>query len=79
MDTYIEPAFRRIEGVGNVELWGTPDKQVLVEMDQDRMRSHDINMFQAVNDLRSQNVTVPGGWIVEGGKKKDLPALGGPL
>lgn len=76
MDTYIEPAFRRIEGVGNVELWGTPDKQVLVEMDQDRMRSHDINMFQAVNDLRSQNVTVPGGWIVEGGKKIYLRSVG---
>ncbi len=76
MDTYIEPAFRRIEGVGNVELWGSPDKQVLVEMDQDRMRSHDINMFQAVNDLRSQNVTVPGGWIVEGGKKIYLRSVG---
>lgn len=76
LDTYIEPAFRRIEGVGNVQLWGTPSKQVLVEVDQDRMRSHDINMFQTVNDLRSQNVVVPGGWIVEGGKKIYLRSVG---
>ena len=27
MNAYIEPAFRRIEGVKR-ELWGTPDKQV---------------------------------------------------
>ncbi len=76
LDTYIEPALRRIEGVGNVEQWGTPSKQVLVEVDQDKLRSHGINMFQTVNDLRSQNLTVPGGWIIEGGKKIYLRSMG---
>ena len=76
LDTYVEPALSRIEGVGNVEIWGMSNKQVLVEMDQDKMSSHGINMFQAVNDLNSQNVTVPGGWIVEGGKKIYLRSVG---
>ena len=76
LDTYVEPALSRIEGVGNVEIWGMSDKQVLVEMDQDKMSSHGINMFQTVNDLRSQNVIVPGGWIVEGGKKIYLRSVG---
>jgi hydrophobic/amphiphilic exporter-1 (mainly G- bacteria), HAE1 family len=76
IETYIEPALRRIDGVGNVETWGTMDKMVLVELDQNKVRSHDVNIFETVNELRSQNLTVPGGWIIEGGKKIYLRSMG---
>ncbi|MGY8825907.1 MAG: efflux RND transporter permease subunit [Candidatus Latescibacterota bacterium] len=76
IDTYIDPALRRIDGVGNVEVWGTEGKMVLVELDQSKVRSHDVNIFETVNELRSQNVTVPGGWIIEGGKKIYLRSMG---
>jgi len=76
IETYIEPALRRIDGVGNVETWGTAGKMVLVELDQNKVRSHGVNTFQMVNELRSQNLTVPGGWIIEGGKKIYLRSMG---
>ena len=76
LETYVEPALRRIEGVGNVELWGTEDKQVLIEMDQDKVRGHGVNMFQLVGSLRSQNITLPGGWVKEGGKKIYVRSIG---
>jgi len=76
LDTYVEPALRRIDGVGNVETWGTHDKQVLIELDQEKVRGHNVNVYQTVSVLRSQNITVPGGFVKEGGRKIYVRSLG---
>ena len=76
IDTYVEPALRRVDGVGNIEFWGSPSKQVIVELDQGKVRGHRISVFEALNSLRSQNLTVPGGWVIEGGKKIYVRSVG---
>ena len=76
IDTYVEPALRRVDGVGNIELWGTPRKEVIVELDRDKVSSHRINVFEALNSLRAQNLTAPGGWVIEGGKKIYVRSVG---
>ncbi len=69
IDTYLEPAMRRVDGVGNVDIWGSRSREVLVELDQGKVRGHGVNVYDAVQSLRDQNLTVPGGWVIEGGKK----------
>ena len=76
IDTYVEPALRRVDGVGNIELWGSPSKQVIVELDKGKVRGHGINVFDALTSLRAQNLTVPGGWVIEGGKKIYVRSVG---
>ena len=76
IETYVEPALRRVDGVGNIELWGTPSKEVIVELDRDKVSSHRINVFEALNSLRAQNLTAPGGWVIEGGKKIYVRSVG---
>ena len=76
IDTYVEPTLRRVDGVGNIEFWGSPSKQVIVELDQGKVRGHRISVFEALNSLRSQNLTVPGGWVIEGGKKIYVRSVG---
>ena len=76
IDAYVEPALRRVNGVGNIELWGSPSKQVIVELDQSRVHGHRINVFEVLNSLRAQNLTVPGGWVIEGGKKIYVRSVG---
>ena len=76
IDTYMEPALRRVDGVGNVDVWGSRSKQVLVELDQGKVRGHGVNVFDAVTSLREQNLTVPGGWVIEGGKKIYVRSVG---
>ena len=76
IDTYVEPALRRVDGVGNIELWGSISKQVIVELDRGKVRGHQINVFDALNSLRAQNLTVPGGWVIEGGKKIYVRSVG---
>ena len=36
----LQPALQRIEGVGNVSMWGIQSRQVQVELLDDRLRSH---------------------------------------
>ena len=76
IDTYVDPALRRVDGVGNIDFWGSPSKQVIVELDQGKVRGHRISVFEALNSLRSQNLTVPGGWVIEGGKKIYVRSVG---
>lgn len=76
IDTYVEPALRRVDGVGNVEIWGSRSKEVLVELDQGKVRGHGIDLFETVSSLRDQNLTVPGGWVIEGGKKIYVRSVG---
>ena len=76
IENHIDPALRRVKGVGNIQVWGSTSRQVLVELDQGRTRGHGINPYEAVTALRKQNLTMPGGWVIEGGKKIYVRSIG---
>ena len=69
LETYVQPVLQRVEGVGNVEIWGGRRKHLRIEMDQDRIRSHNIDVGRVVGQISGQNFTMPGGSVLEGGKK----------
>jgi HAE1 family hydrophobic/amphiphilic exporter-1 len=69
MENFVKPALQRIEGVGNVDIWGLQSRQVQVELIDERLRSHRIDPAQMLAMLRGQNLTEPGGYVVEAGKK----------
>jgi hydrophobic/amphiphilic exporter-1 (mainly G- bacteria), HAE1 family len=59
----------RIDGVARVDIWGSDEREVLVELDIEKMRTRGVNHFQLVRALRSDNFTLAGGFVREGGKK----------
>jgi HAE1 family hydrophobic/amphiphilic exporter-1 len=44
MDNFIKPALQRIEGVGNVDIHGIQSREVQIELLDDRLRSHRIDV-----------------------------------
>ncbi|HIL09848.1 MAG TPA: efflux RND transporter permease subunit, partial [Candidatus Latescibacteria bacterium] len=60
----------------NVQLWGLQSKEVLVELDQGKVRGHGVNVLETISNLRDQNLTLPGGWVIEGGKKIYVRSVG---
>lgn len=76
MENFVKPALQRIEGVGNVDMWGIQSRQVQVELLDDRLRSHRIEPAQMVAALRAQNLTQSGGYVFEAGKKIYVRSLG---
>ena len=75
-ETLIAPAFRRVEGVGNVEINGIRSKEIQVELIEERIRSHRIDPNRMMNIMRTQNFSLPNGFIVEGGRKVYVRSVG---
>jgi hydrophobic/amphiphilic exporter-1 (mainly G- bacteria), HAE1 family len=76
MENFVKPALQRIEGVGNVDIWGLQSRQVQVELIDERLRSHRIEPAQMIATLRGQNLTQSGGYVFDGGKKIYVRSLG---
>lgn len=76
LENFVKPAIQRIEGVGNVEIWGVQGREVQLELLDDRLRSHRIDVPQMLSALRAQNFALSGGYVYEAGKKIYVRSLG---
>ncbi len=76
MENFIKPVLQRIEGVGNVEIHGIQSREVQIELLDERLRSHRIDVSQMLGNLRNQNFAISGGYVVDGGRKIYIRSLG---
>ena len=76
LDTYVRPALQRIDGVGTVELHGGTAKQIHIELDQDKVRTHRVNAWEIGRSVSKSNVTIPSGHVYEGGQKILVRSVG---
>lgn len=72
----IVPRIQRIEGVANVEIRGMDERQVLVELDMERMRAHHLDFFNLARSLRTNNANVSAGTVIDAGKKYTVRVIG---
>ena len=88
----IEPRLLRLSGVANVVIDDLDEKQLIVELDRERLESHGISLAQLGFQLRENNVSLSLGRVAEGGQRymarlvsefdraeqiADLPLMGG--
>jgi HAE1 family hydrophobic/amphiphilic exporter-1 len=76
LEHFVKPALQRIEGVGNVEIFGIQGREVQVELLDERLRSHRIDVSQMVATLRNQNFALSAGYVYDSGKKVYVRSLG---
>lgn len=76
IDNFVKPALQRIEGVGNVEIWGIQTRNVFIDLIEERLRAHRIDVAAMINTLRNQNFALSGGYVMEGGRKIYVRSLG---
>ncbi len=68
-DIHIRRHLERLKGVARVGVWGTPRREVMIELDNQKMQTRGINHFQLLQTLRQDNFALSGGFVREGGKK----------
>jgi HAE1 family hydrophobic/amphiphilic exporter-1 len=68
-DLHIRRPLERVAGVARVAVWGTDTREVVIELDNQRMQTRGINHLQLVQALRQDNFALSGGVIREGGKE----------
>jgi HAE1 family hydrophobic/amphiphilic exporter-1 len=76
VEKVIAPRLQRIDGVANVEMRGVDQKQVLVDLDQNLMRSYGIDAWNLNRSLRNNNLNISGGYVMNGGKKYTVRLMG---
>ena len=64
--TVIRPRLIRLDGVADVQVYAMPEDDVLIEFDQDKLRRHNLTMYDVVAVLRRSSVDLPVGQLVEG-------------
>lgn len=76
IERYFAPALQRIDGVGEVDVHGDSRREIRISLDQEKLRSHNIDLFRLSNELRSQNLNLSAGRINEGGQDYMVRSVG---
>ena len=74
LEQIVSPTLQRVNGVGQVEVWGIMPQEVIIELSQAKVRSHGFNPYAFAS--KAQNFTLPGGYVHEGGKKVFVRSVG---
>jgi len=63
VDEVLKEQLQRINGVGDVQIWGLRLRQIRVWLDADKLRAYGITAKDVMGALQRQNVELPGGRI----------------
>jgi hydrophobic/amphiphilic exporter-1 (mainly G- bacteria), HAE1 family len=69
LEVEVKRPIERILGVAQLNIGGADRKEVMVEVDREQMSTHGVSNSQLIQSLRSDNFTLSGGYVREGGKK----------
>ena len=75
--TVLEPRLRRIDGIADVFIRSTrPESEVIIEFNQDELRSMNLSLYELVGALRSSSLNVSVGELMAGGQRHFVRAVG---
>lgn len=69
IDNQIVKQLQRLDGVANIEIWGTDQKEIMIQVDQEKVKAHRIGMYDLINGLRKDNFSLSSGYVLDGRKK----------
>lgn len=68
-ETHVARPLERIDGVARVNIWGETHKEVLIQVDQEKMATRGVTNYDLTQALQGDNFSLAGGYVQEGGKK----------
>jgi len=72
----LKDELERLEGVAKVELYGGTEKEILVEVDKDRLLANQMSLLDVIKALRETNITYPAGTIKEEQQEFTVKTIG---
>ncbi len=73
--TILQPRLLRLDGVADVTIFGEERPEVLIEFDQEALRSRNLSLYQVVQNLQVSNLNLSLGELVEGNRKYFVRAV----
>ena len=68
VEEYLKPKFESLPGIGEVNVYGNPDKQVQIQIDSDKLAAYDLSPMELYEMIRVSSLNVPLGTISTGTK-----------
>nr|WP_307774512.1 efflux RND transporter permease subunit [uncultured Cetobacterium sp.] len=68
VNEFMTPRFERIGGVGSVDTLGSPDKQIQIQFDSDKLSAYNLTPNELYDLVKSSSISVPLGIVKTGGK-----------
>ncbi|MFQ5603893.1 MAG: efflux RND transporter permease subunit [bacterium] len=76
VEQHLQKPLERIDGVAKVEIWGADEKSVLLQINQDMVKSYKINLYDVIQNLRNDNFSISSGFVIDGQRKIFVRSLG---
>ncbi|MBS1796579.1 MAG: efflux RND transporter permease subunit [Acidobacteria bacterium] len=75
VETNIQERIQSVDGIGEVIIFGGRDRQIKIYVDPMRLKAYNLSITEVSNAIRSQNLELPGGTLIEGPKTSGLRTI----
>ena len=72
----VEKRLENLPGVAAVVVMGGLDREILVDVDRDRLKAHTLSLADIKRVVREQNMDIPGGHLIRGNKEFIVRTMG---
>ncbi len=67
--TVLQPRLTRVDGVAEVMIFSNPERDVIIEFDQNKMKSQGMALYEVISTLQTSNLNVSVGELLDGNTK----------
>ncbi|MBN1622712.1 MAG: efflux RND transporter permease subunit [Endomicrobiales bacterium] len=71
-----EEIIKNMKGVGSIDRIGWRDKEIWIEIDPQNLEKYYVSLAQVIQNIKNQNINLPGGKIKSGSKELILRTVG---
>ena len=75
-DKQIKRVLETVDGVGEVSMTGSRDRQIRIFADAEKLNAYGITISQVQRSIQNENVDIPGGRIIRGESEMGVRTLG---
>ncbi len=76
LEDTVEKRLEALPGVASVTIVGGYEREIVVAVDRERLRAHNLSLQKIVETVESQNVDIPGGHVTRGGNELVIRTMG---
>jgi HAE1 family hydrophobic/amphiphilic exporter-1 len=76
LEDMVEKRLESLPGVASVSIMGGREREIVIEIDRDRLNAHKLPILEVINRINAQNVDIPGGHITRGGNELVIRTIG---
>ncbi len=75
VETQLQERVQSADGVGEVVIFGGRQRQIKILINPERLVAYNLSITEVSNAIRSQNIELPGGTLIEGTKTSGLRTI----